>query len=483
VQRKSLVNSPGGELANRSFLMRKTFWLSGRLFAMLIAGAGIAAAVSSSAAEAEAKIHPFTQQTHDQWLAKLTEAEAASKPGGTPEAARPVLEACDVWFMEKKKTLEKHPEFKTPYVRQLTLRIKLARIVSIFGLAAAEGAVKQKKTDLLDAKGGAYEQLDKADKIAATIVEALGNDQKPVQDLLAYLKQVREKVKEKAASIKGSGGAEGISLAVPAGTKLHSFTKQTFEKWVGNITEDSAILASDKKTEEKIRELEGGQRWYRSNLQELAKHPNYSQALPKMSELMLGLAVCKAQRAIEFAEKGLADMNPNMFSEHSGTFQQLKEAEKLVEDFGKNTDAAKATEAIASAKISVQALSDKYSEKSASSFKLPKDAYAGADKDALGKQVLAKWKAENPNDEILAVRFIKADWERKKESTFNNGTWYHYDNSVLLTYVVIKKNADLATVYPAYINKNNQTDAIAIGAQTKGNGYSHQDMLIKNIDQ
>jgi hypothetical protein len=87
------------------------------------------------------------------------------------------------------------------------------------------------------------------------------------------------------------------------------------------------------------------------------------------------------------------------------------------------------------------------------------------------------------NNALRSAFIIKADWERKKESTFNNGTWCHYDNSALLTCVVVRKNADLATVYPAHINKNNQTDAITIGAQTKGGGYSHQDMPVKNIDQ
>ncbi len=134
-----------------------------------------------------------------------------------------------------------------------------------------------------------------------------------------------------------------------------------------------------------------------------------------------------------------------------------------------------------SLKAQVARLSEQYSAKAAAAFRLPAEAYGGGDKAKLKGQLLAKWKELYPGDQVLGVRFLKGDWERRKESNWNNGSWYHYDNSVLLVYVVIRKSAELATVYPAYINKNNQTGAIAIGAGTKGNSYSHQDMLMKNV--
>jgi len=170
-----------------------------------------------------------------------------------------------------------------------------------------------------------------------------------------------------------------------------------------------------------------------------------------------------------------------MFSESSGTYQQLKDAEKLVADFGKGGDTAKATAAIASSRATIEKLSTEYSTKSAATFRLPAEAYNGADKADLKQKVQNKWKENYPGDQILGLRFLKTDWERRKEWNYNNGTWYHYDNSVLLVYVVIKKSAELATVYPAYVNKDNQSGAITIGAQTKGGSYSHQDMLMKNV--
>ncbi len=269
---------------------------------------------------------------------------------------------------------------------------------------------------------------------------------------------------------------------MPAGTKLHPFTKQTFEKWAANIAEDMAILTSNKSAEEKINELENGLRWFQSNHQELVKHPNFEQGNVKMNQLMLGLAELKSKRAVEFAEKGLKDMNPNMFNESSGTYQQIKEAEKLITEFGKGNETAQATTAVNSAKASVKELSEQYNKKAAASFRLPAEVYNGGDKSDLCKQVLTKWKQNYSDDQIIGVVFLKSDWERRKESNYNNGTWYHYDNSVLLVYVVIKKSSELATVYPAYINKNNQSGAITIGAETKGDSYSHQDMLMKNVN-
>lgn len=426
-----------------------------------------------------AKIHPYTQQLTTLWLAKLDEAEAISKPGGAPEKALPVLEALEEWFKEKQQTLERHPDYRDALKRQLMLRIKLTRITAMNGLVFAEIAVKQQKAAVLEDKGGAYDQLAKADKLAQSLVQILGANQQPVIDLLAFVAQVRGKVQAKAGQIKGAGG---ISMAVAEGTKLHPFTKQTFEKWVANLEEDTGILAGGKPVADKIHELENGHRWFESSHQELVKHPNFAQGMEKMNALMLGLAELKATRAVEFADKGLKDMNPNMFNEGSGIYQQLKEAEKLISEFGKGGEAAKATSAVEKAKGTVANLSDQYNRKAAAAFRLPPEAYNGGDKSTFRQQVTAKWKENYPGDQVLGIRFLKADWERKKESTYNNGTWYHYDNSVLLVYVVIKKSAELATAYPAYINKNNQSGAITIGAQTKGNAYSHSDMLMKNVN-
>ncbi|CAN5499266.1 hypothetical protein BH11PSE11_BH11PSE11_13450 [soil metagenome] len=436
-------------------------------------------AISVNILAQESRIHPYTQQTYTQWENKLDATEAVTRPGGDPEKALPVLEATEEWFKEKQQTLERHPDYKVGLKRQLTLRIKQARITAVMGLVFADTAAKQQKTALLDGKGGAYDQLEKADKLVQSLIAVLGPDQDPVKDVAAYVENVRSKVKEKANMIKGAGD---INMATAAGVRLHPFTKQTFEKWVANLEEDIAILAGPKSVEGKISELENGRRWFQSNHQELVKHPGFEQGMAKMNQLMLGLAELKGKRAVEFAEKGLKEMNSNMFNESSGTYQQIKDAEKLVAEFGKGGDSAKANSAIANAKAAVESLSEQYSTKAAASFRLPAETYNGGDKSRLRDQIVAKWKENYPGDQVLGVRFLKPDWERRKESNYNNGSWYHYDNSVLLAYVVIKKSGELATVYPAYVNKNNQSGAITIGAQTKGGSYSHQDMLMKHVN-
>jgi len=433
---------------------------------------------SPLAAQAQAeKIHPFTQQMYTQWLTKLDASEEASKSEVNRVKVQTVLEAGEEWFSEKKRTIEKHPDYKVGLMRQLLLRIRLARITAVGSLIFAEAAAKQQKTDLLDGKGGAYTQLEKADKLVKALIQVVGSEQQPVKDLVAYVENVRSKVQENAGQIKSGG----ISMATAAGTNLPPYTKQTFEEWVAKLTEDTAILAGNKSVEDKIRELENGRNWFISSHQELKKHPSFDQGMAKMNLLMLGLAELKGKRAVEFAEKGLKEMNPNMFSESSGTYQQFKDAEKLVADFGKGGDTSKVTAAIASSKSAIEKLSTEYSTKSAATFRLPAEVYNGGDKADLKQKVQSKWKENYPGDQILGLRFLKSDWERRKEWNYNNGTWYHYDNSVLLVYVVIKKSAELATVYPAYVNKNNQTGAITIGAQTKGGSYSHQDMLMKNV--
>ncbi len=296
-------------------------------------------------------------------------------------------------------------------------------------------------------------------------IAAVLGDQPAVTDLRAYVEQVRGKVKEKAALVKGGGGA--LATAVDPGVKLHPFTKQTFETWSANLAEDAGILAGSRSVEEKIKELEGGRRWFESSHAELKKHPNFEAGMAKMTPLMLGLAELKGRRAVEFAEKGLKEMNPNYFSESSGTYQQIKEGEKLLAEFGgRARRGGREGEGLPRFRHGPGGAAFRAVQRrqAAAAFRLPAEAYHGGDKGQLKGQLLAKWKELYPADQVLGVRFLKGDWERRKESNYNNGSWYHYDNSVLLVYVVVRKNAELATVYPAYVNKNNQTGAITIGA-------------------
>jgi len=428
------------------------------------------------------RIHPFTQQMTDQWLANLDKAEAASKPNSDMTVAKKSLEALEEFFKEKKQTLERHPDYKKHLVRQVKLRIKLAKITAISGLAQADAGVKKGAAEFFTAKNGAYDELAKADAWVEAVAGVIGKEQQAYTDLAAYVEQVRGKIKEKAAQIK----VGGVAMVTDPGVKLHPHTKQTFEKWLKNMEEDRAVFASSKPLDTKLKELEGGHSWYRSNLQELKKHPNYAKAAEQMTELDVNLGELKCQKALDFAQTGVKTANPNMFNDSAGTYQQLKEAEKIRDECAKERSAddklcTRLADAIADARAGVEKLKTEYRRTAAEKYRLPAEKYSGGDKAKLKKMVLDKWKETHPNDKVLGVRFHMADWQRKKESNYNNGTWYHYDNSVLAVLVAVKTSAELATVYPAYVNKNNQSGALTIGADTKGSAYVHNDMLLKNV--
>lgn len=428
------------------------------------------------------KIHPYTQQMTDQWLVNLDKAEAASKPGGDIAAAKKALESLELFFKEKKQTLERHPDYKKPLLRQVLLRIKLAKITAVSGLAQADAGVKQNRPEYFTAKGGAYDELSKADALVEAVASVIGKEQQGYTDLVAYVEQVRGKVKEKAAQVK----VGGIATVTAPGVKLHPHTKQTFETWLKNMEADRAIADSTKPLDEKLKELEGGRRWFGSNQQELKKHPGFSQGMDQMLALNLKLGELKSQKALAFAQTGLKNMNPNMFNDSAGTYQQLKEAEKILEECIKDKGAedsgcSSLSKTIAEAKTAVEQTKLEYRRTAAEKYRLLPEKYNGGDKAKLKQMVLAKWKELYPNDKVLGIRFHRDTWERKKESSYNNGTWYHYDNSVLVVFVVVKTSPDLATVYPAYLNKNNQSGALTVGAETKGGSYIQNDMLLKNV--
>lgn len=430
---------------------------------------------------AGAKVHPHTQQTYDQWLAQMGAAEAASRPGGDPEAAQKALEKYEEWFKEKKQVLERHPSYTDSLGRGLMLRLKLTKLVAFSAVFAAELAVKNKRPDFIDGRDGAYERLARADALAESIAAIVGKDQEAYTGVVAFVDQMKAKVKEKSASMQ----VGGISNVLPPGTKLHSFTVMTFNTWLENIAADKDIATGAQPLEKKIKELEGGRRWFMSNQQELRKHPNFNAGMEQMAGILLSLGELKAQQAVAFAEKGLKEMNANYFSESSGTYQTLREAERLLAE-GKikgesSSEYQRTVKAIADAGVAIGRVSEQYNKKAAASFRLPADQYRAGDKGQLKALVTAKWKALYPADRVLEVRFPKGAWERRNEWNWNNGSWYHYDNSSLLVYVVIKKNNELATVYPAYVNKDHSNGAVKVGAETKGSGYSHQDMLLANL--
>ncbi|MCK4742251.1 MAG: hypothetical protein KAT25_00375 [Sulfuriflexus sp.] len=117
------------------------------------------------------------------------------------------------------------------------------------------------------------------------------------------------------------------------------------------------------------------------------------------------------------------------------------------------------------------------------SNRTPKEIYTGSDKSKLEKIILAAWKKEYPNEEVLSVIFHRDSWKRNNILRWNQVllSWEHSDWSYLETVVVTKTNSDIATIYPAYINKNNLNSSINAGVQTRDGKHVVTKMLMKNL--
>jgi hypothetical protein len=113
----------------------------------------------------------------------------------------------------------------------------------------------------------------------------------------------------------------------------------------------------------------------------------------------------------------------------------------------------------------------------------PKEIYQGADKADLRKRITSAWKKAYPNEKVLAVIFHKETWKRNDKITWNKilKVWEHSDWSYLPTSVVTKTNDTIATIYVAYINRNNlENGALSAGVSTRGGEHIVTKMLLKN---
>ncbi len=113
----------------------------------------------------------------------------------------------------------------------------------------------------------------------------------------------------------------------------------------------------------------------------------------------------------------------------------------------------------------------------------PEDKYTGGDRETHRKAILAAWKKAHPTDKVLKVAFPNAAWKMNRNSRWNSATstWQHTDKSYLVLAVVIQKDAKTATIYPAYVNKENRTGEIIYGVDTKGSGFVNDDLPLSKV--
>lgn len=115
----------------------------------------------------------------------------------------------------------------------------------------------------------------------------------------------------------------------------------------------------------------------------------------------------------------------------------------------------------------------------------PPDVYQAADRAELETLVLDAWKTKWPKDEVLGVHFPSKNWKRNKNKRWNSAMkqWDYNDTSVLALRVVVKEDAEKATIFPAYVNRRNDSGEINAGVATKTNEYVVTQMLVKNYGQ
>lgn len=113
----------------------------------------------------------------------------------------------------------------------------------------------------------------------------------------------------------------------------------------------------------------------------------------------------------------------------------------------------------------------------------PVDKYTGGDRETHRKAILSAWKKAHPTDKVLKVAFPNAAWKMNRNSRWNSATstWQHTDKSYLVVAVVIQKDAKTATIYPAYVNKENRTGEIIYGVETKGSGFVNDDLPLSKV--
>ena len=114
---------------------------------------------------------------------------------------------------------------------------------------------------------------------------------------------------------------------------------------------------------------------------------------------------------------------------------------------------------------------------------MPADVYKGADKSALLALVKQAWTQNYPNEKILTVRFDHATWVRhaSRDWIANGGYYRNNDNSVLEVQVIVKADAETATIFPVYLQKDNANPKAGAKAGRKLNDTGNRTMLLTNV--
>ena len=195
--------------------------------------------------------------------------------------------------------------------------------------------------------------------------------------------------------------------------------------------------------------------------------------------------------AVRATEEAKEANNPNYmgFTGGADNVQYLQEAKSALAELesakgATDPEVVRMTAQYEETHAKVAAICAAFNEDKLKNQTAPEDLYKGSDRKELEKMIRAEWTKLYPEDQILSIRFHMTDWERNQEHQWQAATqsWRDVDMSVLAVSVIVKTSETIATTYPAYANKDNLSGGkLTIGAETKGDGYVHREILVANL--
>ncbi len=220
--------------------------------------------------------------------------------------------------------------------------------------------------------------------------------------------------------------------------------------------------------------------WLNDNFNEFKKvQLDFNQQVPGEIRDMLTNAENSMSVAVQ-------KKNPQIFS--GGVSQAMKEARELLESLKLSVGqdgpvVAELSRAIAATQEKYNQTAKALEEDILAETRAPEDKYEGSDRNRLIKKIRSAWHKENPADEIIDIRIVTPAWERSIGWDYNAaGVWYKTDKQFLGFTVIVKTDAKIATLYPAFINRDNLKKKDTTVTSHKST-YVIRRMLIKNVEK
>jgi hypothetical protein len=441
--------------------------------------------VISGAAVAEV-IHPYTQQNWDQWQGLMDAADAAVAKKAPADEMLKALEATEAFFSERAQPLQRHPDYPKGLEHQLAIRLSLVKLQANMGFLYAKTAADKRNGTLLTQPGGAFDRLTKANDLLKTYLAVKGADDESGQKMVTYVAELRKQ----ADNVGTQLNAAGISVVPESATPIDHGTEGYFRQWWEKLEAAEKAFASN--------DFAAAQNAYHSAQAHqngwkgwLTKHSEYEKTLARQEALgtkLLGKEVSlEIAAALTQAKKGFEEKNPNYFSPSSGVYQRLGGARSALTALAKakgdhDPEVMQLTRAIADADAQVRAQGNQLEAAAIAGRAMPVDVYAGADKAALKASILAHWQTRYPKDKVLGVRFFETAWTRETNWKLSINTAYLTDYSWLPVKVVVQTSDDVASLFPAFANTQQQgSGKTTISDDRSGSSYVVGKMLIKNV--